>query len=541
MRRALLVADSGNRRIQVLALPQLELADTWDGAGRLERPQSLAADADGNVYVADAGSGRLEKLDPLLGEPVAGFRSPSGVTAAEVAVLGDRVFALDASSARVHVLGPGGAELAYWDTGLTRPLGLAVSGSQVLVGDLARRRLLVFRPDGTPVGEAYGYEGPVAAVCPDGADRLLLHVGDAHTPLRLSSRGAHRRRGLLWGGPFRNPSPRDHPRHLVRATVDGIGPGAHVALFVAERRDDSAPPDPDPDAENPFADAAWRSVAPDATETLLQGAYRDVLWLGMTFATEGTATAAVSQLRIDFDHEPYLRYLPPLYQRDHDSRELLARWLTVFESGFDRTRTAIEDLAQWLDEDAAPDAPLPQLAEAFRLTARRGTTAGLRQALRLRAGVEAVVEEPIVQAGWWALADADAPEEQAALSVLGARTTLAVGEPQGAVTGTTAVLDGSFLAAQEDYGRALFTDVAHQLTVRVYRGAAYSEAAVAEVRAILDRERPAHTTYHLCVVEPCMRVGIQARVGVDAIVARGPEGRLGSTPLGGTYLRRSDA
>jgi hypothetical protein len=42
------------------------------------------------------------------------------------------------------------------------------------------------------------------------------------------------------------------------------------------------------------------------------------------------------------------------------------------------------------------------------------------------------------------------------------------------------------------------------------------------VRAVIEREKPAHTTYHLCVIEPRMRVGAQARLGIDTIVSQGP-------------------
>jgi hypothetical protein len=36
---------------------------------------------------------------------------------------------------------------------------------------------------------------------------------------------------------------------------------------------------------------------------------------------------------------------------------------------------------------------------------------------------------------------------------------------------------------------------------------------------VIDGEKPAHTDYRLCPVEARMRVGFQARIGVDAIVA----------------------
>jgi hypothetical protein len=39
---------------------------------------------------------------------------------------------------------------------------------------------------------------------------------------------------------------------------------------------------------------------------------------------------------------------------------------------------------------------------------------------------------------------------------------------------------------------------------------------------VIEREKPAHTMYHLCIVEPRMRVGFQARVGIDTVVAGAP-------------------
>ena len=43
-----------------------------------------------------------------------------------------------------------------------------------------------------------------------------------------------------------------------------------------------------------------------------------------------------------------------------------------------------------------------------------------------------------------------------------------------------------------------------------------------ELRRIVDREKPAHTDYRVQVVAPEMRVGFQARIGIDAIVGGEP-------------------
>jgi hypothetical protein len=53
------------------------------------------------------------------------------------------------------------------------------------------------------------------------------------------------------------------------------------------------------------------------------------------------------------------------------------------------------------------------------------------------------------------------------------------------------------------------------------------------VRAVLDAEKPAHTDYDLCVVEPTFVVGWQARVGVDAVIPHPPaSGRYDYAALG---------
>jgi hypothetical protein len=112
---------------------------------------------------------------------------------------------------------------------------------------------------------------------------------------------------------------------------------------------------------------------------------------------------------------------------------------------------------------------------------------------------------------------------------------------QGAVLGSTATLDASNLITNEEFGTPLFEDTAHQFSVLVYRGQLKCEEDASEVRAVIELEKPAHTAYHLCVIEPRMRVGFQSRVGIDTVVggpldemALGEEAILGErTALGG--------
>jgi hypothetical protein len=117
---------------------------------------------------------------------------------------------------------------------------------------------------------------------------------------------------------------------------------------------------------------------------------------------------------------------------------------------------------------------------------------------------------------------------------------LAPAAPQGAVLGTSATLDHSHLITNEEFGVPLFEDVAHQFSVQVYRGQLQCVETLPQVRAMIDREKPAHTAYHLCIVEPRMRVGFQARVGIDTIVAGAPAaGKLGDQTILGAEVALS--
>jgi phage tail-like protein len=264
-------------------------------------------------------------------------------------------------------------------------------------------------------------------------------------------------------------------------------------------------------------------------------------------------------MRIDFDHETYLQYLPPIFSENSCSRLFLARFLALFESLFSEVEGSISNLAALFDPKAVPSEWLPWLAgwlavdlkedwddarkrqtisEAFRTYALRGTAAGLRQALRRFAGVEAWIEEPILNAAWWSLAsDEKAPSLQTETSILGFTTMLAPAEAQGAVLGTTAILDQSHLITDEQFGAPLFEDVAHQFSVLVYRGQVNTDEKVNELRTVINREKPAHTAYHLCIVQPRMRIGFQARLGIDTVIAGPmPLTRLGELTASGPEM-----
>jgi phage tail-like protein len=90
------------------------------------------------------------------------------------------------------------------------------------------------------------------------------------------------------------------------------------------------------------------------------------------------------------------------------------------------------------------------------------------------------------------------------------------------LVGQTVVGESEPLAADE-YGAPLYNESAHLFTVSIAAARLRTPTQREMLRAVIEREKPAHTDYHLCFVEARMRVGFQARIGVDSIIAGPPE------------------
>jgi hypothetical protein len=71
-------------------------------------------------------------------------------------------------------------------------------------------------------------------------------------------------------------------------------------------------------------------------------------------------------------------------------------------------------------------------------------------------------------------------------------------------------------------GLPLYADTAYRFCVVVDGYRAHDNATRTEIARIVDRERPAHTDYRIEYIAPEIRVGLQARIGIDAIVGGDP-------------------
>ena len=605
-RQVLFVADSGNHRIQVFDLRTLQLIEIWgqlnpgglphpsSNPGEFDTPWTMACDSARNIYVVDYGNQRIQKFNSV-GDVQSTFwenvlansplKKPTDIAVRELNGT-VWIFVLETSSSTVYVfhadgtpvLDAQGHALTVVDPELQFGMGMAVFGNTLYLGDNnnERRRILSFHigDEIEFVGDAIGYDGPVAALLLDGKGGLLVHPGGPAYPLLMQARAGCRAQGVLWRDAALQAADRKVVWHRLQSIIEPLPAGAHLDLFVYPTSKDNDPPVVQQDASNPFTDPKWKPVSyaadVDITDLYIGGKETKYLWIGALFLSDGSASPALSQMRVEFDYPAYDQYLPAIYRDQPECDEFLLRLLSLFESFNMEVEGEIASLSSLFDPKAAPAKFLAWLAgclgldldenwdeqtqrrliaEIFRLSDRRGTPAGLRNSLRLFAGVDAVIEEPILHAAWWALPGAaesccESCASHAASgenwqgaenSILGWTTMLAPAQPQGAVVGTSSDLDQSHLITNADFGSPLFTDVAYQFSVGVYRGQITCAGALPRIRAVLEQEKPAHTTYQLCIIDPHFRVGFQSRVGIDTVVA-GPQRSLslGSDQLLGT-------
>lgn len=405
----LFVVDSGHHCVRIFDFdlgtwtssdPPLGKAGSGPSSdlGAFHTPWSIVLDADGNAYVVDYGNQRVQKFGPdrLVIVNFWDTMKKTGLLArpVDIALRGEteetiRLYVVDAAHHKVFVFNAYGQPirdskgnpLALGEGSLENPMGIAVAGGTVYVGDNQAQCVRVYKEKNEGfilAGEAVGYKGPVAALALDVKNRLLVHAGSVlkgpgatKTALQFLAVGkGYRTRGTLWRT-FIDVDEASVTWHQVRARAQGISNRSHIQFFLHTGDDRAAAQLPvAPASDSPFPSPPWRTMPLDAPDLFIDTKPARYLSIGVQFLGDSTGTPLVSQMRVDFNHETYLRYLPGIYREDPDSRDLLVRFLSLFESFFDETGTEISDLTALFDIDAAPREVLPWLASCLALPLR---------------------------------------------------------------------------------------------------------------------------------------------------------------------------
>jgi phage tail-like protein len=523
-RRGALLGLHGDR-VVLFDLPGLVESEVWYG---IDDGRGLAVDQGGCVYIADASGVRRYFL---TGQPDPAFVIDS-IAPSALAIADERLFALDGDA--VHVFDLEGRPLFSVDIDAEGASGLTAEAGAIYAG--AGNAIIVFQAEAgasfSRAGKASGYTGPVAALAVSG-QTLWVHAGSG-SPAPLALRGAYATEGMLWSDAL-DAGGLTVEWHRVRAWMDLPETGM-VQFFVHISSDETADP------EFP---GEWDEVPVGVTDFYV-GETARFIRVGAIVSGDGLATPRLQQIRTDFDHETYSAFLPETYRLADSEDRFLERFLGAFRSLFDDAGEGIDALVTMLDAEAVSAENLPWLAgflalnlpesmsvterrkavsASFELYAQRGTAAGLRNAILIQTGVHAVIQEPFAGASWWQMParspDCTTPDQWAPGSGagLGIDTVFSGASPQGAVLGSGAVLDQSHLITNAEFGMPLFADLAHRFNVLLYEGEVACPEKRAAVDEVIEREKPAHTAAHVCVVKPALRIGWQGILGVDTVIA----------------------
>ncbi len=593
--KRIVVVDLATQQVRgVWGMPANDPTDL-EIPGTFAEPWDLAADARDRIYVADPGwigadgvrqGGRVQRffpdgrVDPVFAQRLgahtgeARVRAPIGVVTIQLSsanAASERLLVLERNPARLLAFTTDGnfdAETtALWDRAMGRtgqPAAIAHHAGAIYVADASGGRVVSFGTSGDFRGVRRVLSAGAAGLAFDCHGRLVLHVGGGGTVQQALGVPGFAECGTFLAGPFTAPS---LPTRWQRLEVgaEPLPNGTHLHLYTLTSNDNDGTPGhvppipasctpPDPVAVqaashwDPTPLGSWRATPTDATDFLCLNAPGRYLWIAGRLEGNGFASPVIRQIQLGFDQVGWLQHLPAIFTRNAVAQRFLERFLALFESVLDAEDDLLRQLPEHMDAWATPDSAPPRptwlewlaswvdarltetsspnerreiVAHAFREHARRGTVASLRRLVARATGAVPVIEE-LGLPGPWALGQ----------TPLGFESALAPAVPQPAVVDRTAIVDASALLRDEDIGAASFEPWAHRFTVSVASHQLRRRTTLAHVGLVLDREKPAHTTYALCAFGARASVGTSARVGIDAIVGGPPPpSRLGETSI----------
>lgn len=578
-RQALYVADSKNHRVQVVDLHTGQLRGIWgepdagttrgpsSAIGEFNLPWALAADHEDAIYVVERAGRRIQKFDadgnlaPGFWKTLSDELIRTNISLVDPSYIAsgpcdsqECLYLVDVKAHEVLVIDSSGCLLHRWELSHSiDPVGIVVVRSAVYIGDASKGELLQFDLRGQRIGVTPDYHARIAALGLWCDESLLWYPGGGEGVARLRPDSAFVPEGQFRSGPI-DGCVQKQAWHRLQVLAEPLPNEAHLRLYTFTS--DQCTPGP-AGGSIPFSFSdGWQPADADALDMLVSSPPGRYLWIGGDLRGNGRVSPKLAQMQVTYPPDTYLRYLPAIYREDESKRRFLEQWLALFESVLGRLEGQIDDLpllfdplavpsgwTPWLtgwqaprDHSAGPSNWLPWLAswlaleldetwsedqtrriiiDSFKTHGMRGTVEGLRHLLKAYTGVESFIEEPGRFVSLWSLDH---------VSTLGFDTILAPAHEQGAVLDATATLDGSHLLATETPGAPLLEDVAFKFHLRVYRSDLKNPRTLSRIKTLLDREKPAHTEYELCVIEPRFLVGWQAAIGIDAIVGGPPQG-----------------
>ncbi len=354
-----------------------------------------------------------------------------------------------------------------------------------------------------------------------------------HT-LELEPEGFVRASGSFIVGPLDAKSPRvEWHRLVIRATRS-----THLRARVLADDDcltlDGVTP------EEVRADPRWSAPRPfsfprgdDIGELLMDDTVGRFAFVEIELLSDGRRAPLLEWLRVEYPRVTYLRFLPAVFSEDPASRDLLARFLSMFEASnvevartideayrFFSTRAGTAEQLEWLAERIGfvlePDWPVATkrraLSLAFALYRMRGTRWALERYLELYGASDARIVEAFAQRRSF---------------LLGGTVTLGCDSIMpGSCGGDRIVLGNQVRLGAGNLDSKPYPELGPISQGRgkiiIYLGPTTSRDPdrIAQIDRMVQREKPAGVEAELRVAPQHLALGQLGRLGLDATLGR---------------------
>lgn len=382
----LYVADAGNGRIQVFDLPTMALVHVFEAnGGPAWRPWSLAS-ADGAGYWLDRSTGSVWRHHPGSNDPVLIIDRPEGVSAPKALAV-DRdglIYLLDQTAA--------GPVLRVFDSEGEFTETISDSGQirsrfqpPAIRADHRGRFCL---PDS--LTHLCDRRLPEVPALPN--DPLAACRGPNPTGLLFDSKGrpiqlnpeeppgpaVYRQSGRWWSEPLDSKIHRCQ-WHRIEMTLPALPPGARVTISTLTSDTELGQVDLET-----ASDSRWQTRSsfvgalqpppgkgprpePIETDLLIQSRHGRYLWLRIDLEGDGFSSPSVDAIRVIFPRATAIDFLPALYSAEEESRWFLERFLSILQTEQDGIDRQIADVRRLFDPEAVPDDFVDYLAEWLNL------------------------------------------------------------------------------------------------------------------------------------------------------------------------------
>lgn len=299
----------------------------------------------------------------------------------------------------------------------------------------------------------------------------------------------------------------------------------------------------------------WQVAPAGALDFLVRQPPGRLLYVRLRLKGDGRVSPVVRRVRLDFPRSTSLDQLPAVYRDNPEAEDFTERFLSIFDASLGDLDRAIERSPALLDAAGVPDEVLPWLGsfldlafdpawkpalrrEVLRalpgLYRRRGTVAGLAEAVELIFGVRPVIQELAAERTWGSVArrGGEQPPTAARLGVV-----RLFGKSRARFRLNTSALGQAPLRSHGNPDDDVILAQAFRLRVLLPPLAVTSETTRRRLEQLVASQKPAHTVATVRFGGDGFILGERSAVGVDTIFGALPPPVLGGS--GNVRLRRT--